>query len=141
MSVDTKGLVLTDNKDVFGVCQRVNAALLAMFRDGETHLSLFRDDTSILPSFELSPYSRMVEVHFKYRSEQRSLHIHFDCDWDAREYGEHALLLSLGCWGSSELIMRTVLASLQDLGPTYIDVNDCDDEDYVLVESTTADMA
>lgn len=128
MSVDTKGLVLTDNKDVFAVCTRIDYALRGMFsNDGQC---VPRSGISRIATFDLVPSYGMVVTHFKFRDEDRALFVNFTCDCDAKEYGEHALILSLGFCGSSELIMRTVLAALADLGPAYIDVNDCDDVDY-----------
>ena len=136
MSTDTKGLVVTDNKDVFAVCAKIEKALQELFRP---YRKPFVDrETSFSPTFEVTPNLGMVRAMFKYRGEQRILHIHFGCDYDARDHGEHAILLSLGCWGSSETIMRTVLTALADLGPTYIDVNDCDDEDYVRIDKSIA---
>lgn len=139
MSVDTRGLVITDCKDVFAVTKKVGAALGALFREGQTHWDLVRGNTSVMASFEISPSIEMVTAVFKYKGEDRALHMHFDCDCDIPvEYGEHGLILSIGKWGSAELIMRTVLAGLQDLGPTYIDVDDCDGEGYVPINQTAA---
>ena len=118
MSVDTKGCVVTDNKNVFEIIHKISEN----FPGSKLHMdSLFH----------------AVMVVFNFNREDRMLRVSFDCDCDLENHpeieGTSCIWLSIGNWGSSEEIMMLVLKSLSELGDTYIDYNDSDDIDFVKV--------
>jgi hypothetical protein len=135
MSVDTKGVVVTSCKEIFFVCALVERALTQYIapKARKEHASARKGSEPewTLPTIRLSSAGELVQFHFRFNGEQRILWLFFTCDCDNLELGEQSLSLNLGYWGSSETIMRIVLEALACLGPTYIDVNDCDDVDKV----------
>ena len=118
MSVDTKGCVVTDNKDVFEIIHKISAN----FPGSKLHM-----DTTF----------RAVMIVFNFNREDRTMRVSFDCDCDLENHpeieGTSCVWLSLGHWGSSEEVMLLALNSLSSIGDTYIDVNDCDDTGFVKV--------
>ena len=78
-------------------------------------------------------------IGFKYRPvgldtsfQNRQLSIHFGCDCDYSDtYKGDKVILSLGCWGSSDEIMKTLAKALAQFGDVYYDHNDCDAEGFV----------
>ena len=118
MSVDTKGCVVTDNKNVFEIIHKISEN----FPGSKLHMDL---------------YFHSVIVVFNFNREARALRVTFDFDFDLENHpeieGTSCVWLSLGHWGSSEEVMLLALNSLSSIGDTYIDVNDCDDTGFVKV--------
>lgn len=137
MGVDTKGFVLTDCKDAMLVGQLLLRALDKLIMQGskaEFSETRWRGSPEVRERWRhvkisLSPEASMLTLDFVYAGEKRALSVFFDCDCDHVEYGPSSLSMSLGCWGSSELLMRTALAALSMLGTAWLDVNDSDSVD------------
>lgn len=76
----------------------------------------------------------MLSVRFLFKGEQRDIKIHFDRDCDLENHEEikvnSCIWFSMGCWGSSEILMREILDSIREYGSIYIDVRDCDDSGF-----------
>jgi GH18 family chitinase len=95
------------------------------------------------PKFESSVMATVVSfyTHFNYLpfdadTEKRMLSIHFGCDSDYSDtYEGDKVILSLGCWGSSDEIMKTLAKELAQFGDVYYDHNDCDAEGFVKLYS------
>lgn len=151
MGMDTKGAVITACKDAFFAIEMVEAALNGLI---QPHLPKFPWQTSrrsseeatadaVKPEKKAKPdyakvkvdfkaRDRLVKFNFTYAGEQRMLWLFFDCDSSNVEFGPKSLTLSMGCWGQSDLFMKTALQALSPLGPVYFDHNDCDDIDKAL---------
>ncbi len=121
MGVNTVGLVMTENKDFFKVKRSVISAIQKMFEQNEENYKLVR----VL----MSDFSDLAQFCFTLKGDDRMLTIHFDCDSDGENCGYldgSKLILSLGHWGDSVDIIKTVLKELQVFGKTYILANDFD---------------
>ena len=140
MGVDCKGFVLTRNKDVFFYVRHIENALnrLIMQESGCRNIAeLNRQPADAEGKLQWKTVettfayggSRMLNMEFNFKGERRRLAVFFDCDCDQSEYGPASVSFSMGCWGSSEQLMRTVLEALTMLGKPYLDVNDSDDID------------
>lgn len=137
MGVDTKGFVLTDCKDAMLVGQLLMRSLdklIAQGRKAEFPEARWAGNEEIRArwqpvSVELKPEMAMLSLDFVYAGEKRALKVFFDCDCDQSDYGPSSLSMSLGCWGSSELLMRTALTALSLLGTAWLDVSDSDSID------------
>lgn len=140
MGVDTKGYILTSEKDFWKVSQRIGNALYKLIRPNYKAVTFkekaIGNDQWKLPKVRIALESyfslendptEYFQFLFTYNGEERILHCHTDCDCDlTEEFGEGAkgIILSFGMWGSSEEIMRGVLEQLKDMGDCYIKVND-----------------
>lgn len=135
MGVDTKGCLVTSNKDVFRIADAIQEWFSdEMNKEGLTFREFWKEDPQWKsPRFEIG-HNKTASVHFKYKGEERRVLIYFDCDCDLKNHeeikGDSCIWFSLGCWGSSEYIMRGILEKMKDFGNCYIDVNDCDDVGY-----------
>lgn len=139
MGCDTKGYVATQCKDVMFVSRLVQRTLDRLIRPGllaEKQAKAGEGGYSYC-RLELSPETQGALFNFRFEGEQRMLHLYFDCDCDFAEVAPQSLILSLGCWGNSELYMRAALETLAVLGPVYLDVNDCDSDDAARLEAPT----
>jgi hypothetical protein len=142
MPVDTKGFVLTDCKDVLLISnlvgQAIHGLILAECRTvlGEAGLKRSQKARDMFgyPQYELKPDLGMLDISFTFHSEKRSMTLFFDCDSDREAYGPHSISIKLGCFGYSDLFIKTALHALSMLGPVYFDHNDCDDIDFALLE-------
>ncbi len=71
---------------------------------------------------------------------ERQAFVNTTCECDVEDilsaYKEPhgAVLFSVGCWGQSELILNFVAQELCKSYDVYVDYNDSDDVDYVMVE-------
>lgn len=125
MGVNTVGLVMTENKDFFKVKRLVIGSIHKLFEQNEEKCKSIR----VL----MSDYSDLAQFIFELNGDGRILTIHFDCDSDSD--GESCgyldgskLILSLGHWGDSIHIIKSVLKELSSLGKTYILPSDYDGE-------------
>lgn len=145
MSVDTKAVVITDEKDFWKVSQRIGHALYQIIRPNYEAFSLKEkmQGTSEwkLPKIDVSGSffsldhepTEYFKFIFTYNGEQRMMSVHTDCDCDLQNvhgFGEDTkgVIMSLGHWGSSVEIMEKVLEGLKDMGKCYILEMDCDDD-------------
>lgn len=142
MGVDTKGFVLTADKDVMRVSRLVQNSLDALIGEelrimfpnvGDRHSSKARSEFRTC-RLELNPELDGVSVDFVFRGRARRMLVFFTCDCDHTEYGPKSLSLSLGCHGESGLFMQCALHALTLLGDAYYDENDCDGVDPVLLK-------
>lgn len=133
MGVDTKGVVATDCKDVMFVCGLVESGLNRLIRPHRKLLPANSEKSGEYrgPFLEIHPASAVATFNFTYAGEKRSLRLNFDCDCDNQDLAPKSLSMSLGCWGQSELFIRTAVESLAVLGPGFVDRNDCDDVGYI----------
>lgn len=134
MGTDTKGVVLTQYKDVLAVCSLVERAITKVVNEERELVfpgkHLYSKEVTAQfasPNIRLTPESGMASVTFKLHGESRDLMLFFTCDCDHTDLAPQSLSMSLGCWGSSDILMKTVLHALSLLGPAYFDHNDCDD--------------
>jgi hypothetical protein len=137
MGVDTKGFVLTADKDVFRITKLITRTLDHLIVE-EKHLH-YPDRVRFMSeearkafktcNVELSAEMEMLSVNFTFRGETRSLKVFFTCDCDHTDYGPQSISMSFGCWGLSGLFVNSVLHALSLIGEPYFDMNDCDDID------------
>lgn len=138
MGADTKGLVITNQKDAFEVAKKVIKAVEELMSqvnyDWRTSSIIQKARGEPLqfsaPQVRLSTFPQMLMVNFIFNGENRQLNIHFDCGSDGEACGYKngsKLILSLGYWGSSVEIMRAVLDELKVDGEAYLLANDCSD--------------
>lgn len=143
MGADTKGLVMTEQKNAFEVAQKVVGAIEGLMTttnyDWRTssiiNKAMGENSQFTNPRIEMASFSQMLRIIFTYKGEDRILTVHFDCDSDGEGCGYKdgsKLVLSLGYWGSSVEIIRAVLGELKVYGPAYLIENDC--SDYELEE-------
>lgn len=132
MGVDTKGFVTTKCQDVFFVVHLVEEALNKLIRPhareerfAQRGADEPRKYSMVDPRLHAS--SEGVNLCFTYAGESRQLHMYFGVGDDSEEMGPKRILMSLGCWGESELYMKTALKALSPLGDVYYDYSDCDD--------------
>lgn len=140
MSIDTKGFVLTNKKDVFKVYEVLRRAIVEkMLEDtnpddkgGAGWMRINQMDGYSIPYVDLHE-NGCIWLIFEYRGEHRSLFVAFTRDHDYDDFRKgKKLILSLGCWGHSVHLMETALKALMNEYKCkgYIDENDCDLEDW-----------
>ncbi len=136
MSTNTKGFVATPCKNVFFIAHLVERSLDRLIRDtakaegGYEGRFLLNTDLFSLVDTRLRADTFCVDAVFKFRGESRTLSIFFDCDSDHTNYCDKSIVVVLGAWGSSVLLIRTVLEALSAFGPVYISENDDKKDDY-----------
>lgn len=149
MGVDSKLFVVCKQEEKMSVVKTVLDVLdilsLERLSDKGSELDikrfwLLRDDTyghysagAKLRSYDFESFTIDLGVGDE---NSRIVQVHTECDCDVASYlpdGMGAVIVSLGCWGSSVMIMDTIADALKSFGDVYIDYNDCDDVDYVKV--------
>lgn len=142
MGVDTKAVILTEEKEFWSVSQKIGNAIYQIIQPRLKDMTM-QEVHSVecnwkLPSLHVSDSFHSLEyepteyfrISFRYKGEDRILHIHTDCDCDLRdEFGDEAtgIIMSLGCWGSSVEIMKEILTNVQIEGEKWILEQDCND--------------
>lgn len=139
MGVDTKGFVATKCKDAFFVVRLAEEALNKLIRPHVKAALLAGRTAEEAPQYRtvharLLADSEGVQLNFTYDGEDRTMHMYFTCDCDNKDFTPTSISLSLGCWGKSELYMKTVLHALSPLGDVYFDYSDCDDVEKAILE-------
>lgn len=136
MSVDTKGCIITKEKDPFKAVNVINR-WWNYLRQKEGGRSFRTLEGWSAPRAELSGAHDALSVYFQIKGENRRLYIPFDCDWDLAIYdeikGESCIWLSLGHWGSSVELMESLLIEFRKqewVERCYIDENDSDEEGF-----------
>ena len=89
MGIDTKGCVVTENKDVFMVSQAVNNWWSKVKKDNNITFKDFWKESPewSQPKVELG-WSKSLNIYFKYKGEERRIFVSFDCDCDLEIYDE-----------------------------------------------------
>ena len=113
MSVNTIGAVNTACKDIFLILSLVDQSLRQLIAEQAKRAPSKNWDA---PTLTVSASMDRATATFTLRGETRQLSVDFDCDADRPQWPS-ALLLSLGDYGQSEVIMKTVLTALSVLGP------------------------
>jgi len=143
MGVDTKGFVMTEQKNAFDVAHVAVKAIEGLMSqvnyDWRTSSIIQKAQGVPLqfstPKVTMSTFSHMLTVSFIFNGEDRQLSIHFDCDSDGESCGYidgPKIILSLGAWGSSIEIMTVVMQALKVYGNAYLIENDS--IDYQLIK-------
>lgn len=122
MSVDTKGLVMTQVKDAFIIAEIIEESLRNLIKESFPKVKFLSNIYT-----KLITNSKGLSFEFKFGEEQRVMFCWLDVDCDGTDCGYldgSKIILSLGYWGSSVLIMETILEGLSNIGETYIMEND-----------------
>ena len=133
MGVDTKGCVITKNKDAFQIQEVLENWWCCVMKENNVTALDYWQENPKWKHLRTEISSRgTLSCCFKYKGEDRRLFIAVDCDCDLNIYkdeikGNSCLWLSLGCWGSSVELMESLLAEFKSQGwveRCYIDEND-----------------
>jgi hypothetical protein len=111
VGIDTKGVVVTQCKDVFKI-RRLLEGALRQHSDASgvyTHAPI-----------EFTLETDFIMCNFVNCGNQRRLFVFFGSDNDYQDLGREKIVLLLGAWGNSVQIMKDCLGVLKDLGYTYI---------------------
>ena len=133
MGCDTKGLVMTKEKNPFKIFTTIKSTLEKMMLEksgADSLFGMYRVDGFSSIHCELSDISGMLIVSFQYAGEKRDLHVHLDCDNDEKNCGYlngKKIILSFGMWGSSIELMKGIVQGLKVFGDGYLIENDCGD--------------
>lgn len=133
MGVDTKGCVVTEVKDAFEVAKIVQGWSTKVLKRHEIDFSLLFEENNEFTSIRTEFYSFGSMVFcFRYKGEDRQLHVSFFCDGDLRNHkdeikGDKCLWFSFGKWGSSVELMKSLMIEFKSIGEVYVDEDDCDD--------------
>jgi GH18 family chitinase len=131
MSVDAKLFVCAGKEVAFDLIQCVYNVI----HNGNYFTNFPKFESSVMQDY-ISFYTRFSYLPCDADIEKRMLSIHFGCDSDYSDtYKGDKVILSLGCWGSSDEIMKTLAKELAQFGDVYYDHNDCDAEDFVKLYS------
>lgn len=137
MSTSTKGVVVTPSKDVFFIIRLIevglNRVIRAAHRRAHPEQRLTATEAFQLCTTRLVPSTESASVQFIYAGEKRALFVFFQCDSDHADLSPTSISLSLGCWGSSEILMRAALAALAPLGDRYFERSDASEEGLIKV--------
>lgn len=135
MGVDTKGCVVTEEKDVFKVVEIINNWWQKVKKQNNISLKDYwkEDSDWSAPRIEVG-ISKTLSVYFKYKGEDRRIFINLGCDCDLEIYeeikGDSCIWFSIGYWGSSVEIMQSLMEEFKEIGQPYVDDNDCDDVEF-----------
>jgi len=127
MGCDTKGVVVTTNKDVKLISTRIGDTI-SKIKGHRPEFPHLRPNSRVSP--EYNPWNNFLSFYFYDGTDYRKLMVFLECDCDNKKLGEHSISMLLGCWGNSEELMKKFLDALSDLGDCYIDVNDCDESGF-----------
>lgn len=136
MSVDTKGCLIVENKNVFQIIHTAMNTISELIRKENNGVPrwMVSSEEYGWPKTSVWEFSESAAIEFRYKGEDRQLNMHFDCDSDLKNHeeiiGNSCVWLSLGNWGSSVFLMKSILENLKEFGDVWIDENDCDDQDF-----------
>lgn len=109
MSIDTKGFIVGENKDVWAVRDSITSSIreyIVPKIKTDNYLQRFR-----LQSIDvrMSNSFQMLSFSFKDGGDERVLYVHFDCDGDCADitFGPK-IIFSLGTWGNAEDLIKQV---------------------------------
>lgn len=137
MGINTKGVIITPVKDVMHVMNMTEKAIDSFINDkGGTRFRFQRPEGYQSAETRLSARDGMAITKFAIPGEERSLTVHFNCDFDEGDIpGEQRLIFSMGCHGSSDEIIKRVLDKLTHLGPCFFKHADSDDAPFEEVKT------
>lgn len=129
MTVDTKGFVLTSEKNPYKI---FNAVKFAIFEDIKTVTGI--DDVRAvwgekfsMPRAELTDIEGYFTIHFKYNGDERMISVFTSCDHDYNDVRKgKRVIFSLGCYGDSIHLIEIAMKSLK--GRKWICNNDCEED-------------
>lgn len=140
MGCNTIGLVITKDKDPFKVFRLVKEAIISEMKKEtgeEVYYRIFKKEQFTSPVCTISDFTEMMNIDFYFNGDYRSMTVHLTCDNDYLEAAKgKRIILSLGCYGESERLIKTALQGLSSLGDTYFIDNDCSSEDWQKLEAT-----
>ena len=132
MGCNTVGFVLTNDKDPFKIYKLIKDAIVSEMKaeTGEDMIyRVFQRNKFTSPVCTISDFTEMMNIDFYFNGEFRSMTVHLTCDHNYIEAANgKRIILSLGCYGESERLMKTALNGLSSLGDIYFISNDCADE-------------
>lgn len=131
MGLDTKGIVITENKDVRNIARRIGKVVEKIKGINPKNPKINLNSSY---SCEYNFTSNYLVYNFLDGADSRSLMVSLDCDLDNKDLGNEKIHLTLGCWGNNMDLMPMFSESLKDLGPCYIDENDCDESGWTLID-------
>lgn len=138
MGCNTVGFVLTNDKDPFKVFRLIKESIVLEMKKetGEDFLyRVFKKEQFTSPACAISDITEMMNIDFYFKGDYRSMTVHLTCDNDFNDVVKgKRIILSLGCYGESERLIKTALHGLSSLGNTYFTPNDCS-EDFKLLET------
>jgi hypothetical protein len=133
MSISTNGFVCGNfENNVFDVLEKVKEALKNFEHPHPSFEGrMMKSDFSM--KVEYSGFSRFFTCDFKDGVDARHMFIFFDCSHDYNTvYDGSKLIFSLGAWGNSEKIIKTMLDQFDE--KSYFITNDCVDDWVVYKE-------
>lgn len=139
MSISSKIVVQTENKDIFEICNIVSKSLQPLSVVNPKNKRIKKT-----VNMEIFPFLEMVTARFDVGDEnERLLHIHFGCDLDHEaEISGPKIILSIGSWGKNKLIIDTLAEALLKYGKTFVMYDDCTEEvfkEFNLLAKNTKD--
>ena len=127
MGCDTKGFIVTDNKDIWEVVAKIRKFLATRFSKKKS--TYVNQIASVGADYRLSDFSKFITVNFRDSEDDRTLFVFFDCDSDyASVKSGPKIIFNLGCWGKSDELILGILAQFD--GEKYYRYNDYDDKEW-----------
>lgn len=117
MGCDTKGIVITECKDIKTIASLLTKAIWNVPVDKEASPFLSKMNNGN-PTY--NPHADTLSFNFVDGKDNRSLFVCLTCDCDNLTYGEKSLSLILGDWGNSIELMKLFLKALSPLGTCYL---------------------
>lgn len=128
MGCDTKGFVITKNKDVREITLRTLKVVQSIQGNSEyPHTK----NANFFSTVDYRPEENFFKIDFKDGDDQRIIWVFLDCDCDLNKLGESGIIFSFGMWGNSLELMEKFLNAFQDMGDCYIQENDCGDDPVI----------
>ena len=127
MGVDTKGFVLTKEKNPFKVFATIKDALFAdiKLQTGINNYTAVWGENYTMPNARLTDMEGYFTVNFTYNGEACDMSVHLSCDndYDYVKKGKR-IIVSLGAWGSSVHLIEAVVRALTVYGKGWM----CDED-------------
>lgn len=128
MSVNTKGVVVTPNKDVFHVMGLIDKSLGKWQRDqiNGGNIRPYLKSAPTVRKMTLSDNAVYVDIFLGEKGDHRvrRLQVCFLCDCDHKDLSDQSISFSIGQNAEGVEIMECVLRAVASLGDTYIVRND-----------------
>lgn len=122
MGCDTKGYVITENKDVQQIALKIKNVVESINGNSE-----WVANANYSPTIQYHPESNFLTVPFKDGDDQRIVWVFLGCDCDIEQgkMGDSGIIISFGAWGNSVTLMKKFLEAFLDMGVCYLHENDC----------------
>lgn len=131
MTVDTKGFVLTKEKEPFKIWSIIKDSIYNEIKKetGIDDITCVWGENYTMPNCQIADFAKMLTVHFVFAGESRQLSVHLDCDHDFEERKKgKKIIFSLGAWGHSVQLIECVLRGFADYGKLHMIDDDCNGE-------------